>query len=71
MMDVKTYYDKIEKVLASRKPTKTGKSSRKGLLSQSSTEPKPTGKEKNTIMSIVDIIEGIREAREEMTNAKK
>lgn len=71
MMNVKTYYDKIEKVLESRKSTKTGKSSRKGLLAQSSTEPKPTGKENNTLMSIVEIIEGIREAREEMTNGKK
>ena len=71
MMNVKAYYDKIEKILESRKPTKTGKPSRKGLLAQSSTESKPTGKEKNTMMSIVEIIEGIREAREEMTNGKK
>jgi hypothetical protein len=71
MMDIKTYYDKIEKVLASRKPTKTSKSSRKGLLSKSSTEPTPTGKEKNSLMSIVEIIEGIREVREEMKNGKK
>ena len=70
-MNVKTYYDKIEKILESRKPTKTGKSSRKGLLAQSSAESKPTGKEKNTLMSIVEIIEGIREAREELTNGTK
>lgn len=70
MMNIKTYYDSIEKVLESRKSTKKGKSSRKGLLAQSS-EAAPTGKEKNDMMSIVEIIEGIREAREEMTNGTK
>lgn len=70
MMNVKGYYNSIEKMLESRKSTKTNKSSRKGLLAQSS-EAKPTGKEKNDMMSIVEIIEGIREAREELTNGTK
>lgn len=70
MMNIESYYNKIERALEMRKSTKTTKSSRKGLLAQSS-EPAPTGKEKNDMMSIVEIIEGIREAREEMTNGKK
>lgn len=70
-MNVKGYYDSIEKMLESRKNNKTSKSSRKGLLAQSSSEPKTTGKEKNQMMAIVEIIEGIREAREELTNGTK
>lgn len=70
MMNVKAYYDKIEAVLSSRKTTKTGKSKKKGLLAQSS-EQKPTGKEKNQMMTIVEIIEGIRQAREEIKNGSK
>lgn len=69
MLNNESYYNKIEKVLEMRKSTKTGKSSRKGLLAQTSSET--TGKEKNQMMTIVEIIEGIREAREEMTNDKK
>ena len=71
MMNIEAYYDKIEAAIEARKSTKTSKSSRKGLLAPSSSEPKPTGKEKNQMMAIVEIIEGIREAREEMTNGKK
>ena len=71
MMNVKGYYNSIEKMLESRKSTKTSKSSRKGLLAQSSSEAKPTGNKKNDMMAIVEIIEGIREAREELTNGTK
>lgn len=70
MMNIKAYYDKIEAVLSSRQSTKTSKSKKKGLLAQSS-EQKPTGKEKNQMMTIVEIIEGIREAREEIKNGRK
>jgi hypothetical protein len=71
MMNIESYYAKIELALEARKSTKTTKSSRKGLLAPSSSESKPTGKEKNQMMTIVEIIEGIREAREGMTNGKK
>jgi hypothetical protein len=71
MMNVKGYYENIEKMLESRKSSKTSKSSRKGLLAQSSSDTKATGKKKNDMIAIVEIIEGIREAREELTNGTK
>lgn len=69
MMNIEAYYDKIERVLESRKGTKTGTSKKRGLLAQG--DKTVTPKEKNDMMSIVEIIEGIREAREELTNGTK
>lgn len=71
MMNIESYYNKIERVLEMRKASKNGKAARKGLLAQSSSDPKSTVAEKKQMMAIVEIIEGIREAREEMTNDKK
>lgn len=69
MMNIEAYYNKIEKILESRKSTKTSKSSRKGLLAQGDKDATP--KQKNDMMAIVEIIEGIRQAREEFTNGSK
>ena len=68
-MNIEAYYDKIERVLESRKGTKTSTAKKRGLLAQG--DKTVTPKQKNDMMSIVEIIEGIREAREELTNGKK
>lgn len=70
MMNIEAYYDKIEAVLASRKTTKTGKSSKRGLLAPSGANT-PSKKETNQMMTIIEIVEGIREAREELLNGTK
>jgi hypothetical protein len=69
MMNIEAYYDKIERVLESRKGAKTNTTKKRGLLAQG--DKPTTPKQKNDMMSIVEIIEGIREAREELTNGKK
>lgn len=69
MMNVEAYYDKIERVLESRKGTKTNTNKKRGLLAQG--DKTITPKQKNDMMAIVEIIEGIREAREELTNGTK
>jgi hypothetical protein len=69
MMNVEAYYDKIERMIESRKGAKTSAAKKRGLLAQS--DKTATPKQKNEMMAIVEIIEGIREAREELTNGKK
>ena len=68
-MNIEAYYDKIERLLESRKGAKTNTNKKRGLLAQN--DKAATPKQKNDMMSIVEIIEGIREAREELTNGKK
>lgn len=68
-MNIEAYYDKIERVLESRKGTKTNTTKKRGLLAQG--DKATTPKQKNNMMAIVEIIEGIREAREELTNGTK
>ena len=69
MMNIEAYYDKLEATIAARKTTKSGKSSKRGLLS--SGKDVTTKKQTNQMMAIVEIIEGIREAREEILNGTK
>lgn len=66
---IKTYYDKVEAVLASRSKTNKSKKSRRGLLAPSGDAA--SSKERDQIETIADIVEGIREAKEEILNARK
>ena len=68
---IKTYYDKIQEVIASRTASlKTKKKKSKGLLSPSKT-PTANVKERDQLETIADIVQGIREAKEEILNARK
>jgi hypothetical protein len=71
MMNIEAYYDKLEAAIAARKTTKSGKSSKRGLLAPSGKDDVSTKKQTNQMMAIVEIIEGIREAREEILNGTK
>lgn len=68
---IKTYYDKVQEVLASRmSASQTNKKKSKGLLSSSKT-PSTNVKERDQLEIIADIVQGIREAKEEILNARK
>lgn len=68
MQHIRIYCDKIEAVIASRTPSKDSKKKSKGLLS-SSKDTAPN--ERNQLETIADIVQGIREAKEEILNARK
>lgn len=71
MQHIKVYCKKVEQILQKRMSTKKPVKSKQGLLASSKTE-EPTSKgERQQIETIADIVEGIREAREEILNAKK
>ena len=71
MQHIKVYYNKVEDVLKKRTKGKRKMTGNKGLLAPS-TESMPTAKnERQQIDVIADIVEGIRQAREEVLNAKK
>ena len=70
MMNIESYYDKLEATIAARKTTKSDKTSKRGLLTPSGKND-TADKQTNQMMAIVEIIEGIREAREEVLNGKK
>jgi hypothetical protein len=67
---IKTYYDKVEAIVASRQQQSKSKKPRKGLLSPSG-EGGVASKERNQLETIADIVQGIREAKEEILNARK
>lgn len=67
---IKNYYDKIEAVIASRQQKSKIKKPRKGLLSPSGESGAAT-KERDQLQTIADIVQGIREAKEEILNARK
>lgn len=67
MQHIRSYCDKIEAVIASRTPSKEPKKKSKGLLAPS----KEAAKERNQLDTIADIVQGIREAKEEILNARK
>jgi hypothetical protein len=67
---IKTYYDKIEAIIASRQQQSKPKKSRKGLLSPTG-EGGAAAKERDQLQTIADIVQGIREAKEEILNARK
>lgn len=67
---IKSYYDKVEDVIASRAKSKKPKTPRKGLLSPNG-DAASAAKERDQIEIIADMVEGIREAKEEILNARK
>lgn len=67
---IKSYYDKVEAVIAARTKTSKPKTPRKGLLSPSG-DATSAAKERDQIETIADMVEGIREAKEEILNARK
>lgn len=72
MQHIRIYYDKVEAVIASRaKPKDSKKKKSKGLLSSSKDMSGVAPKERNQLETIADIVQGIREAKEELLNARK
>lgn len=71
MQHIRSYCDKIEAVIASRTTTKDVKKKSKGLLSSSRDLSGVAPKERNQLETIADIVQGIREAKEEILNARK
>jgi hypothetical protein len=69
MQPIKTYCDKIEAILAKRKSSKVVKKAKGGLLSPSKEATTPA--DQTQINTIADIVEGIRDAREELLNGNK
>lgn len=71
MQHIKTYFNKIEKILTARKssPTKKVKPAKGFLLPEKKTEQSTSSKD--PVELIADYIEGIREARDELMKAKK
>jgi hypothetical protein len=71
MMNIEAYYDKLEAAIAARKTSKSGKNSKRGLLAPSGKDTATNKDQTNQMVAIVEIIEGIREAREEILNGTK
>lgn len=71
MQHIRIYCDKIEAVIASRTPFKDSKKKSKGLLSSSKDMSGTAPKERNQLETIADIVQGIREAKEELLNVRK
>ena len=65
MQPIKTYCDKIESILEKRKSSKATKKPKGGLLSPTK---ETTQADQTQLNTIADIVEGIREAREEILN---
>lgn len=70
MQQIKVYMSKIEDVLSKRSSGKKMAAGKKGLLAPSNSVQPVNKTERTQIDTIADIIEGIREAREEILNAK-
>jgi len=69
MQHIRSYADKIEAIIASRTATKETKKQSKGLLAPS--KGADASKERTQLEMIADIVQGIREAKEEILNARK
>jgi hypothetical protein len=72
MKNIQTYCDKIEDIIASRMSSKGATKKSKGLLAPSKdATTKTTTKDRGQFEMIADIVQGIREAKEEILNARK
>lgn len=72
MKNIQTYCDKIEDIIASRMSSKDTNKKSKGLLAPSKdATTKTTSKDRSQLEMIADIVQGIREAKEEILNARK
>lgn len=67
---IRSYYDKIEAIIATRGNMKKAKTTRKGLLSPEG-NGSSAAKERSQLETIADMVQGIREAKEEILNARK
>ncbi len=70
MQHIKMYMNKIEDVLSKRSSGKKTVTNKKGLLAPLKSVQPSDKTERTQVDAIADIIEGIREAREEILNAK-
>lgn len=70
MQHIINYCRKVENILATRSSSKKNMSDKKGLLAPSKTPQSMDKEERQQIETIADIVQGIREAREEILNAK-
>lgn len=70
MKHIKNYVSKIEKILADQQASNTKTSRSKGLLSSTIPEKEST-QETTDIEIVAKFIEGIRTAKQGMTDAKK
>lgn len=71
MQHIKVYYNKVEDILKKRTNGKRKAKGSKGLLAPSGETMSMDKTERQQIDVIADIVEGIRQAREEMLNAKQ
>lgn len=71
MKHIRSYCDKIEAVIASRTTVKQPTKKSKGLLAPSKEATAVAPKERDQLETIADIVQGIREAKEEILNARK
>lgn len=71
MQHIRSYSEKIEAIIASRTAPKETKKKAKGLLAPSKDVAGASTKERTQLEMIADIVQGIREAKEEILNAGK
>lgn len=72
MKNIQVYCDKIEAIITSRASSKDAKKKSKGLLTPSKdAADKTDSKDRSQLEMIADIVQGIREAKEEILNARK
>lgn len=71
MQHIRSYSEKIEAIIASRAAPKETKKKAKGLLAPSNRADSTSSKERSQLEMIADIVQGIREAKEEILNAGK
>jgi ribosome-binding protein aMBF1 (putative translation factor) len=69
MKHIKAYMNKIDAMLASTKPSSPKKKSF-GFASSKEKPAEETKREDMNMKIIADVVQGIREAREELVNAK-
>lgn len=70
MQHIVNYCRKVENILSARSSGKKNMLDKKGLLAPSKAPQSMDKEERQQIELIADIVEGIREAREEILNAK-
>lgn len=71
MQHIRIYCDKIDAIIASRTKPKDSKKKSKGLLSSSKEMTTTPAKQRDQLETIADLVQGIREAKEEILNARK
>ena len=70
MKHIKPYMNKIDAMLASNKPSSSSKKKSFGFASSKEKPAEETKREDMNMKIIADVVQGIRQAREELVNAK-